>query len=168
MKKEERTSTWDNLQSALAGESMAHVKYKYFAKLARAEGHESIALHFEKTAEQELAHAWGHLDLLVGKPDTKTCLRFAIEGETKEYTEMYPRMEAEALLEGAEWAAQEIRNQIEESKEHADEFTAYLEELDAKAKHRISTAQKRFAALKKVERKHAEAYKEQLKTLEVK
>ena len=30
--------TLQNLESALAGESMAHIKYRYFAKLARAAG----------------------------------------------------------------------------------------------------------------------------------
>ena len=54
-------STLENLQSALAGESMAHIKYRYFAKLAREEGFEEIAKHFEHTADQEILHAWGHL-----------------------------------------------------------------------------------------------------------
>ena len=30
--------TWQNLEAAFAGESMAHIKYRYFAKLARAAG----------------------------------------------------------------------------------------------------------------------------------
>ena len=63
--------TIKNLESALAGESMAHIKYRYFAKIARAEGFEDVAKHFEHTADQELLHAWGHLELLVGKPSTK-------------------------------------------------------------------------------------------------
>ena len=36
------SNTLKNLESALAGESMAHIKYKYFAKIAREEGHEDI------------------------------------------------------------------------------------------------------------------------------
>ena len=39
--------TIQNLESAFAGESMAHIKYRYFAKLARAAGAEDIALAFE-------------------------------------------------------------------------------------------------------------------------
>ena len=35
--------TLKNLESALAGESMAHIKYRYFAKIAREEGFEDIA-----------------------------------------------------------------------------------------------------------------------------
>jgi len=42
--------TLKNLESALAGESMAHIKYRYFAKIAREEGFEEVAQHFEHTA----------------------------------------------------------------------------------------------------------------------
>ena len=60
------STTLKNLESALAGESMAHIKYRDFARIAREEGHEDIAQHFEHTADQELKHAWGHLELLIG------------------------------------------------------------------------------------------------------
>lgn len=139
--------TIKNLESALAGESQAHIKYRYFAKLARAEGYEEVAKHFEHTADQELLHAWGHLELLVGKPSTKQCLEMAIEGETYEFTTMYPTMRAEAVAEGNEHAAKEAEQQIAESQEHAKEFAAVL-----------AKAEKRFAALQKVEQRHAEAY----------
>lgn len=141
------SNTLQNLQSALAGESMAHIKYRYFAKLARAEGFEDVAKHFEHTADQEILHAWGHLELLVGKPDTKKCLELAIEGETHEFTTMYPEFERIARQEGHIAAAGEAQSQIEESKEHALQFTKVLQ-----------LAEKRFAALKKVEQRHAEAY----------
>ena len=91
--------TIENLESALAGESMAHIKYRYFAKLARAEGFEDVAKHFEETADQEIKHAWGHLELLIGKPDTRKCLELAIEGETYEFTTMYPQFERQAKAE---------------------------------------------------------------------
>jgi rubrerythrin len=44
--------TFQNLESAFAGESMAHIKYRYFAKLARAAGDEETAKIFETTADQ--------------------------------------------------------------------------------------------------------------------
>ena len=56
--------TIQNLESAFAGESMAHIKYRYFAKLARAAGDQETAKIFEATADQEVMHAFGHLDLL--------------------------------------------------------------------------------------------------------
>ena len=59
--------TIKNLESAFAGESMAHIKYRYFAKIARAQGDEATAKVFEDTADQEVQHAFGHLDLLYPK-----------------------------------------------------------------------------------------------------
>jgi rubrerythrin len=146
--------TIKNLESALAGESQAHVKYRYFAKIARAEGFEEVARHFEHTADQEILHAWSHLELLVGKPDTRRCLEMAIEGETHEFTTMYPDFEREAVLEGNNQAAEEAKLQADESQEHAEQFIAVLKK-----------AEKRFAALKKIEERHANAYKEKLENL---
>lgn len=146
--------TLKNLESALAGESMAHIKYRYFAKIAREEGFEEVAKHFEHTADQEIKHAWGHLELLIGKPSTKECLQKAIDGETYEYTEMYPKFEEEAEKEGNDDAMLEARLQAAESKEHAEQFKKVLE-----------LAEKRFAALAKVEKRHAEAYQKVLEVL---
>ena len=143
--------TLQNLESALAGESMAHIKYRYFAKIAREEGFEDVAKHFEHTADQEIKHAWGHLELLIGKPSTKECLQKAIDGETYEFTEMYPQFEAIAIREKDLEAEKEMRGQIQESFEHAEAFKAVL-----------AKAEKRFAALKKVEERHANAYKQVL------
>ena len=146
--------TLKNLADALAGESQAHIKYRYFAKLARAEGYEEVARHFEHTADQEILHAWGHLELLIGKPSTKECLQLAIDGETEEFTHMYPTMLAEAVEEGNQQAAIEAQHQIDESKEHAEQFQSILEK-----------AEKRFAALQKVEKRHAQAYQNVLEAL---
>jgi rubrerythrin len=146
--------TLKNLENALAGESMAHIKYRYFAKIAREEGHEEVAQHFEHTADQELKHAWGHLELLIGKPSTKICLEKAIEGETYEYMQMYPQFVTDATLEQNPLAKSEFIDQIAESKEHAEQFAKVLK-----------IAEKRFAALAKVEQRHAEAYQQVWETL---
>lgn len=146
--------TIKNLESALAGESQAHIKYRYFAKLARAEGYEDVAKHFEHTADQELLHAWGHLELLIGKPDTRKCLELAIEGETYEFTTMYPEFEQRAKAEHNIEAVKEFNEQGRESQQHAQEFKAVLEK-----------ATKRFAALAKVEQRHAAAYQQKLEAL---
>ena len=140
--------TIKNIESALAGESMAHIKYRYFAKIAREEGFEEVAKHFEHTADQEILHAWGHLQLLIGKPSTRECLEKAIAGETYEFTEMYPSFEAQAKKEGDTIALQEFQNQILESSEHAEQF-----------KQMLAKAELKFKALKGVEERHAQAYK---------
>jgi len=104
---------------------------------------------FEDTAAQEILHAFGHAELLFSD-ETMTparCLQYAIEGETHEYTEMYPRFRHEAMLEGNTAAVAEMDEQIAESKEHAEMFKSVLEK-----------AAKRFAALAKVEEKHAKHY----------
>ena len=149
------SATLKNLESALAGESMAHVKYRYFAKIAREEGYEDVAKHFEHTADQEIKHAWGHLELLIGKPNTKECLEKAIEGETYEFTTMYPQFESIANAEGKLEVQKEMQEQIAESKEHAAQFAAIL-----------AKAEKRFNALKKVEERHATAYQRMLQEVQ--
>ena len=145
--------TWANLEAAFAGESMAHIKYRYFAKLAREAGDEETARTFEATADQEVMHAFGHLDLLYPKAEMTPAraLQIAIDGETYEYSEMYPGFRKTAEAEGNAAAVAEIDEQIAESREHAQQFRATLEK-----------AQKRFAALAKVEERHANHYQAQL------
>ncbi len=141
-----------NLEAAFAGESMAHIKYRYFAKICRAVGDEASARTFEETADQEVQHAFGHLDLLfpAGAMTPAKCLQYAIDGETYEYTEMYPKFRHEAEAEGRSDAVRELDEQIGESKEHAARFAATL-----------AKAAKRFAALAKVEQRHAGHYQAQ-------
>jgi rubrerythrin len=119
--------TIQNLESAFAGESMAHIKYRYFAKLCREMGDEETAKQFEHTADQEILHAFGHLDLLFPKAHMTPAKAAVTEGHTD--------------------AVKEIDEQIAESKEHAAQFKAVLDK-----------AAKRFAALAKVEERHANAY----------
>ncbi|HWQ94175.1 MAG TPA: rubrerythrin family protein [Gammaproteobacteria bacterium] len=145
--------TVKNIEAAFAGESMAHIKYLYFAGIARAAGDVETAKVFEETAAQEVQHAFGHMDLLYPKTDMNVaqCLEMAIAGETYEYTEMYPSFRHMAVQEGNAAAIAEYDEQIAESKEHAERFKATLEK-----------AAKRFAALAKVEERHANKYRETL------
>ncbi len=152
----ENSVTIKNLESAFAGESMAYIKYMYFAKVCRAQGDEQTAKVFEDTANQEVHHAFGHLDLLMPASDLNpaACLELAIEGETHEYTEMYPEFRHMAMQEGNHEAVKELSEQIEESREHAQMFQKTLE-----------LAEKRFEALTRVEEKHANHYREVLKAV---
>lgn len=68
---------------------------------------------------------------------------------------MYPEFERIATYEGKLEAAKEALAQIEESKRHAEEFKVIL-----------AKAQKRFAALAKVEKRHAEAYQKVKESLQ--
>ncbi|MDP1708025.1 MAG: rubrerythrin family protein [Gammaproteobacteria bacterium] len=148
--KTQESVTVKNIEAAFAGESMAHIKYLYFAGIARAHGDVDTAKVFEETAAQEVQHAFGHMDLLYPKTemDVKQCLEMAIAGETYEYTEMYPSFRHMAVEEGNSAAVAEYDEQIAESREHAERFRATLEK-----------AAKRFAALAKVEERHANNYR---------
>ena len=142
--------TIKNIEAAFAGESMAHIKYLYFARISRAHGDEETAKVFEETAAQEVQHALGHLDLLYPASELNPAkvLDMAIAGETYEYTEMYPQFRHLAEEEGNPIAVKELDEQIAESRAHADRFQQTL-----------AKAAKRFAALAKVEERHANHYR---------
>ena len=144
------SATIKNLEAAFAGESMAHIKYMYFAKACRAAGDIESARVFEETAAQEVQHAFGHLDLLYPATELTPAkaLEMAIAGETYEYTEMYPQFRHLAEQEGNTKAVAEMDEQIVESKEHAQRF-----------QNTLAKAAKRFAALAKVEERHANQYR---------
>ena len=82
--------------------SQANRRYLYFAQKADIEGYNDVASTlFRSTAEGETGHAHGHLEYLeeVGDPatglpigETKANLYSAVQGETHEYTDMYPSM----------------------------------------------------------------------------
>ncbi len=142
--------TVKNIEAAFAGESMAHIKYMYFAKICHEKGDAETAKVFEETAAQEAQHAFGHLDLLYPKAEMTPAkaLDMAIAGETYEYTEMYPNFRHLAEEEGNHAAVEEMDEQIADSKEHAARFQLTL-----------AKAAKRFAALVKVEERHANHYR---------
>jgi rubrerythrin len=93
------TTTENDLKAAFAGESQANRKYLAFAKKAELEGFNNIARLFRTAAEAETIHALGHLNALDGVKSTAENLRAAVDGETYEYTEMYPPMLDLALKE---------------------------------------------------------------------
>ncbi len=148
--------TIKNLEAAFAGESMAYQKYLYFAKLARKKGNEEVAKAFEDTAKHEIGHAEGHLRFLFPEDSlsVEDLLKLAIAGETHEYTEMYPSFEKTAQEENHLMAVGEFKEQILESKDHAEFFKNNLEKIS-----RV------FAGLAKVEQAHAKGYEEQLAKL---
>lgn len=145
--------TPQNLEAAFAGESMANRKYLYFAKLARLKGDEEVAKLFERTAEEETAHAFGHLALLY-PPETlqvEDLLKIAMDGELYETNQMYPAFEEVARAEKAEAAVAEFQEQAAESAGHARLFERALEK-----------AERTFRGLAKVEARHAQRYADAL------
>jgi rubrerythrin len=76
---------------------------------------------FKETAAQEVMHAFRYLDLLYPKAEMTVAksLQMLIDGETYEYTEMYPTFRKTAQTEGNAAAVAEMDEQIPESCEPA-------------------------------------------------
>ena len=136
----EGSKTHDNLKEAFAGESQANRRYLYFARKADIEGYPEIAGLFRDVAEGETGHAFGHFDFLaeVGDPVTgvkvgKTAdnLQSSIEGETYEFSEMYPGFARTARDEGFEEIAEWLETLARAEKSHAGRFQKGLEGLNA-------------------------------------
>jgi len=123
-----------NLEAAFGGESMANRKYLFFAEVAKQLGNGELARLFRDTANQETEHAFAHFrllhpELVIDDPAAlgdeakqqvlARCLELAIEGETYEYTTMYPDFAAQARADRDAEAADGFEEQIAESKEHA-------------------------------------------------
>ena len=138
MPKLDGTKTHQNLKEAFAGESQANRRYLYFARAADVEGQPEMAALFRSVSEGETGHAFGHFDFLkeVGDPvtgvkvgDTADNLKSAIEGETYEYTQMYPGFARVAREEGFAEAAEWFETLAKAEKSHAGRFTKGLETL---------------------------------------
>src|ERR1700745_4537973 len=129
------SKTHENLKEAFAGESQANRRYLYFAQKADVEGYPDVAALFRSVAEGETGHAFGHFDFLaeVGDPvtdvkvgATEDNLRSAIEGETYEYTEMYPGFSKTARDEGFDHAAEWFETLARGERCHPRRFTEGL------------------------------------------
>src|SRR4026207_2489643 len=130
------TKSHGNLKEAFAGESQANRRYLYFARVADIEGYPDIGGLFRDTSEAETGHAFGHLDYLkeVGDPvtnvtigNTRQNLQSAVEGETYEYTEMYPGFARTAREEGLDEIAEWLETLARAEKAHAGRLQKGLE-----------------------------------------
>ena len=132
------TKSHQNLKEAFAGESQANRRYLYFARVADIEGYPDVGGLFRDTSEAETGHAFGHLDFLkeVGDPctgvpigTTEKNLKSAVEGETYEYTEMYPGFAKTAREEGLSELAEWFETLAKAEKSHAGRFNKGLDGL---------------------------------------
>jgi rubrerythrin len=159
-------ATQANLEAAFGGESMANRKYLFFADVAKQLGNAELARLFRDTANQETEHAFAHFrllhpELVVNDPAALSesekqailsrCLALAIEGETYEYTTMYPEFAAQARADRDGAATAEFEEQVAESKDHAGIFR---------------TAARNFGLLEPIEQHHAERYGVALQALQ--
>ena len=110
------SKTQKNLMDAFAGESQANRKYLAFAKQADKEGLPQVAKLFRAAAEAETIHAHAHLRNAGHIGNTQENLQTAVDGETFEFTKMYPQMIVEAREEGQDAVARyfDFVNKVEE------------------------------------------------------
>ena len=126
------SKTFENLQTAFAGESQARVKYEFYASQAKKDGYEQIAAFFTETSANEKEHAklW-YKAIHGGKvgPTTEN-LKLAAEGENYEWTDMYAGFAKTAEEEGFEQIAAQMRGVAAIEKEHEERYLALLKNIE--------------------------------------
>ena len=95
------SKTESNLKEAFAGESQANRRYLYFAQKADVEGY----------------------------PDVAALFRSVAEGETYEYTEMYPDFAKTARDKGFDEIGEWLETLARAERSHAGRFTKGLESI---------------------------------------
>lgn len=137
--KKEYPQTFEQLSNAVAGESKASLKYSADAKKAADEGFAQVARLFEATAMAEgihadrffkLANAIGTLaPIELSKPEaasTEENLKAAIDGETYEYTQLYPQSLEIAKKEGNKKAEKAFSQTMQVEQVHSVLYTDAL------------------------------------------
>jgi rubrerythrin len=139
------TKTIENLKAAYNGESTASAKYADFAKKAKAEGFDTVAIMFKATSQAEAIHANNHKKALtklgvsiekptIGKYEVKTTqenLLSAIEGEGYEIDKMYPDFIKTAELERAPVAIKSFTWALDTEKKHKQFYQTTFDEISS-------------------------------------
>ena len=146
-----QSNTCQNLARSFAGESQARNRYTFYAAQARKESQEYLAQIFEKTADNERAHAlefleklqkYGtqpieNIDISAGYPYslgvTMENLLEAARGEDNEAQQAYPAFAAEARREGFADAAVLWENIARIEALHRDVFMQAYNELQTQS-----------------------------------
>ena len=132
MKDLKGTKTFDNLQTAFAGESQAHTKYEYYASKAKKEGYEQIADIFNETSHNEKEHAkiWFKYLHDGEVPTTTENLKDAAAGEHYETSEMYVEFAKVAEEEGFDEIAGLFKAVGEIEAKHEERYEKLLKNID--------------------------------------
>jgi rubrerythrin len=138
-----RTMTEDNLRSAYAGESQAHMRYKIYSDRAKKNGYANVSRLFKAIAYAERVHAGNHYNYITSKGDTTTVskaifgtrnvsedLQAGIDGETFEITEMYPAYRNVAIFQNEKGAELSFYWALEAEKTHANFFRKAKQSVD--------------------------------------
>jgi rubrerythrin len=122
--------TEENLKSAFAGESQAHLKYLAFADKAQQESLPNVARLFKANSYAEQVHATNHFKTLSGVGKTAENLAAAIGGETFEVEEMYDAFKVVAEHQGEKTALLMFARADAAEKVHAALYKKAKESVD--------------------------------------
>lgn len=131
MQMTDNMETMKNLLAAFAGESQANRKYLAFAQKADEEGYSQVAKLFRAAAHAETVHALAHLRTMGKVGSTLDNLKAAIEGETHEFSSMYPAMIEKAKEEGQSAALTSFSYANDVEVQHAALYQQALDNLDS-------------------------------------
>lgn len=137
------SKTYENLNTAFAGESMARTKYAFYASQAKKDGYEQIAAIFTETADNEKEHAKLWYKYMNGGSvgDTMTNLRIAAENENEEWTEMYREFARVAREEGFDEIAEHFELVAAIEKTHEERYLSLISNItDGKVFRRDDTS----------------------------
>lgn len=129
----ESSQTKKNLETAFAGESQAHTKYRYYASKAKKDGYVQISNIFAETAGNESEHAklWFKYLHDGAVPSTLDNLRDAAAGENYEWTEMYDEFAKTAEEEGFAEIAAKFRGVATVEKAHEERYNKLVERIES-------------------------------------
>lgn len=124
-------TTEENAWEAFAGESQANRRYANYSVKAKDEGYPVVAKLFAAASKAEEIHARRLLGALKAVGSTEENLTGAVEGETHEYTEMYPSFIEEATAEGASEAKVVFTHAMKAEQVHAGLYADALAAVKA-------------------------------------
>lgn len=139
------TETIENLKSAITGETRANAKYKMFAEKAKEEGLLNISKMFQAASAAEAVHIKNHNAVLakLGEPayvvtpesptigSTAENIKSAVDGETYEFTTMYPGFVEKAKEQKQQEAITSFTWAKDAEKRHAYLYSESLSKLTA-------------------------------------
>jgi rubrerythrin len=134
MKNFKKSKTYKNLEKSFAGESMAHLRYSLYEKVAREEGHKKAAEFFAEAKDEEKGHATLWFKLMNGGalPKTKENIKNQIEAENEEWTDNENSYETYAKIareEGYEEIAKHFEEVASEEEGHEDHLHTLVKSI---------------------------------------
>ncbi|MCL4558236.1 MAG: rubrerythrin family protein [Deltaproteobacteria bacterium] len=122
--------TEQNLRTAFAGESQAHMRYLIFSERAEREKKPNLARLFHAISFAEQVHATNHYRALGEIKDSSNNLQVAIDGETYEVEDMYPAYKAVAELQSEQPAVRTTTFALEAEKVHEEMYKQAKQVID--------------------------------------